>query len=50
MAILAPMAKKLEEISKLKDSQRSNRDLTHHFQAIAEGASCVAWVQLVSPL
>lgn len=48
MTLMQPMQADYKVVEKIKDSNRSNREWSPHFQTVADGAGCVGWLQLVS--
>jgi adenylyl cyclase-associated protein len=48
--LLQPLQKNMEDVVNLKDQNRNSRDWFNHLATVAEGASCVGWVTLVSCL
>ena len=49
-ALLAPLQKDIEAISRAKEANRKDRDWFNHLSAVAEGAPCVGWVTVVRVL
>jgi len=46
--MVKPIAADFDAISKIKETKdRSLRDWVLHFQTVAEGAGCVAWIKAV---
>ena len=48
--LLKPMMKDFEGITSIKDKNQSNKEFGLHFQVVADGISCVGWVQVVGHL
>lgn len=49
-ALLAPLQKDIENITRAKEANRKDRDWLNHLSAVAEGGTCVGWVTVVSTL
>ncbi|EPT06234.1 hypothetical protein FOMPIDRAFT_1110430 [Fomitopsis schrenkii] len=43
-ALLAPLQKDIETITRAKEANRKDRDWLNHLSAVAEGGTCVGWV------
>ncbi|CCM03686.1 uncharacterized protein FIBRA_05830 [Fibroporia radiculosa] len=43
-ALLAPLQKDIEDITRAKESNRKDRDWFNHLSMVAEGATCAGWV------
>ena len=46
-ALLSPLQKDIENITRAKEANRKDRDWLNHLSAVAEGASCAGWVTVV---
>lgn len=47
-SLLAPLQKDIEAITRAKEANRKDRDWFNHLSTVAEGATCVGWVTVVS--
>jgi len=47
--LLGPLQASIETITRLKDSNRKEREWFNHLSTVAAGAPCVGWVTVVSP-
>ena len=46
--LLAPLQKDIEAITRAKENNRKEREWFTHMSTVAEGATCVGWVTIVS--
>jgi len=45
-ALLAPLQKDIEAITRAKEANRKDRDWLNHLSTVAEGGTCVGWVTI----